>query len=104
MGSGYLTPGKIRYHRDDITRTFVVQDGFKKAMPRYYRERIYDDADRYEQGLVVQDRSIESEFQRKLAYYRRTGSNDGYEDYVRESRKAMVVNFKRRAAAKRKDL
>lgn len=42
LGSGYLTPEMIRWHRSDVlNRCYLHQDGLKIPMPRYYKEKIY---------------------------------------------------------------
>lgn len=40
IGSNYLTDSMIAWHGDD-DRTFVVQDGRKINMPRYYRDKVF---------------------------------------------------------------
>lgn len=104
LGANYLTPAVIDYHRADLSRTFITHNGYKKAMPRYYRTRLYDSADRADQADNVQQKSIDAENKRRQTYYERTGSMEGYENYVYESKKAQLINFKRRATVNRKDL
>jgi len=104
IGKRYLTDAMVKFHRDDITRMYVIHNGFKKAMPRYYKVRLFDDADRYEVSELVSWMHAKAEWQRRDDFFVRTGSYDGYEDSVRESRKALVQNFQRRASLKRKDL
>lgn len=68
LGASYLSDAMVAYHRADLTRTFVTHNGFKKPMSRYYRERIYDSADRLEQSAVVRDKSMQAEYDRELAF------------------------------------
>lgn len=43
LGNNYLTPEMIEYHQD-TGNSFVYQPGgFKKALPRYYRDRIFSE-------------------------------------------------------------
>jgi hypothetical protein len=43
MGKNYLTPQMIKYHRSKMNDRFHVttSEGFKIAIPRYYKDRIY---------------------------------------------------------------
>jgi hypothetical protein len=43
LGSNYLTKQNIAWHKADPRRNYIVKEGgYKIALPRYYRERIYD--------------------------------------------------------------
>lgn len=43
LGANYLTPQMIKFHRDEILdRMYVMTEGKKIAMPRYYKQKIYD--------------------------------------------------------------
>lgn len=44
LGAGYLTPAMLDWHRADIDhRSYIPKDGSRLYMPRYYRDRIFDD-------------------------------------------------------------
>lgn len=50
LGSNYMTPAILEYHRGHIPNCFVRSErGALMAMPKYYKERIYND----EQRLAV---------------------------------------------------
>lgn len=53
LGSGYLTPAIIDWHRADLeNRMYLNIEGGKKiSMPRYYKDKIYTD----EQRLIIAD-------------------------------------------------
>lgn len=42
IGSNYMSPDMVDYHRDTLS-TFIVKDSIKRALPKYYRDRIFDD-------------------------------------------------------------
>lgn len=47
LGDGYLTPEIMAYHSADLDRNYVTYpDGYKKKLPRYYRERLYNEVER----------------------------------------------------------
>jgi hypothetical protein len=47
IGKNYLTDAIKKYHKADITRNWVRSDyGTKIALPRYYRDKIYDDLEK----------------------------------------------------------
>lgn len=45
LGAKYLTPQMIRWHKNDLLNRMYVplKDGKKCSMPRYYREKMYDE-------------------------------------------------------------
>lgn len=54
LGANYITQDAIDYHSADLTRMFVtVPGGYRKALPRYYRNLIYTPAEReFQIGLA----------------------------------------------------
>ncbi|QCS36955.1 replication initiation protein [Tortoise microvirus 33] len=42
IGSSYLSDAKVNYHRNTLNTT-VRLEGFTYALPRYYKEKIFDD-------------------------------------------------------------
>lgn len=55
LGANYLTDEVIDYHRSDISRMYVTREGGQKvSLPRYYRNKIYDESDLRKQVVLVQ--------------------------------------------------
>jgi len=48
LGANYLTPGMEKWHKADIENRMYVplEDGRKIAMPRYYKDKLYDEDER----------------------------------------------------------
>lgn len=48
LGKGYLTPSMKKWHTEDLfNRMYIpIEDGKKIAMPRYYKNKIYEDWER----------------------------------------------------------
>lgn len=68
LGKNYLSEEKIKWHKEDINRNYVVrEDGVKVALPRYYREKIYDEQERKKQNKKVEKLNLlkEKEMERK---------------------------------------
>ncbi len=51
MGSNYMTETMIKWHRKDLLNRMYVplKGGYKIAMPRYYKDKIYDE---YERNII----------------------------------------------------
>lgn len=60
LGDNYLTPQMIQWHKNDLdNRMFcVIADGKKISMPRYYKDRIYNDIERKRIGLFARAEMI----------------------------------------------
>jgi len=105
LGANYLSKDVIRYHSQRPDAVYVVSNGYKKAMPRYYRQRVFVcPVVRLAQSLMVQDRVLPAELKSKQEFIARRGSLIGYTASQAKARKQAVINFKVRAASKRKDL
>lgn len=73
LGINYLSPSVYRWHKEDLTnRMYVNYDGKKLAMPRYFKNLIYDDQERELVGFHASKRAEELETKRwdalKLRY------------------------------------
>lgn len=105
LGIGYLSDHVVYWHSDDVTKTYVLHNGFKKPLPRYYRDKLYYcPVAKLAQSLITEDLQVQLENKRLQDYISRHGSKGGYTRSKWEARKASVINFKQRASAKRKDL
>jgi len=95
LGANYLTREVVAYHQADLTRNFVVQEGFKLAMPRYYRQRIFTDRMRDTQNLRGEKRAMEKDLRDRLAFFKRTRDKTpgAYERFRFENKKAHLAEF-----------
>jgi len=53
LGKNYLSPAIIQFHTEDLTRNYVVVDGHKRALPKYYRNKLLDEEQRHQQRLLI---------------------------------------------------
>lgn len=62
LGANYLTPQMIEYHRNDILkRMYCMVEGKKVSMPRYYKNRIYNEQERNKVHAYI-GKMLEAEF------------------------------------------
>lgn len=86
-----------KYKNEIFNRGFIVQNGYKKALPRYYRERVYDDQDKRD---TLEERRIKFHLEnnkKELDNIEKMGytENDLYTKRVRESvRNNMAALYK----------
>lgn len=52
IGQSYLTAEMVKYHRDLMASFVTLQDGVKLSLPRYYRDKIFDKAEREKLSAV----------------------------------------------------
>lgn len=50
LGDNYITKNMVQWHKADLNNRMYcnLKDGKKIAMPRYYKEKIYEDSERYQ--------------------------------------------------------
>lgn len=62
MGENYLTPEMVRWHQRNPLKNYVLQDGFKISLPRFYRERIFTPEERNQQNNIFSALAEKAEF------------------------------------------
>lgn len=94
LGSNYLTDDMINYHRSDSSRMYVTKEGgYRIALPRYYRDKIFSEHELNLQIPVIQavadkqEEEMRREFE-LLGYpsgytYEMWKSNHRYSRYVK---------------------
>lgn len=95
MGKSYMTDRIRRYHNADLNRNYLTVDGgFKIAMPRYYKERIFDEDARAAMGSLAQAAAnkAESDNYAKFLKYHSSGDID-YQTFKDGQRTAVVNRF-----------
>lgn len=95
MGANYINERTKKYHKADLNRNYLTVDGgFKIAMPRYYKERIFDEDERAEMGSLAElaAAKVESENYEKFLKYHSGGSLD-YQQFKDGQRTAVVNRF-----------
>lgn len=55
IGESYITPESVKHHKESIyLNNYVVLDGLKQPMPRYYKSKIYNEIERKELAEYAQ--------------------------------------------------
>lgn len=68
MGIDYVEKLKSWHKEDNINRNYVMIDGIKHSMPRYYRQKIYSRYDRDSQKIgLIRSRKINRSYDRILS-------------------------------------
>lgn len=79
LGSNYLTPAVKAYHLSDLSRNYLTKDGGDKiALPRFYRDKIYDDDDKAWQRGLAQSASSVSNSEQYSNFLKLYGHIEGY--------------------------
>ena len=55
LGLSHLTEAMIRYYKDDVTRCFSLLGGTTVALPRYYRDKVFDDMEKVRRLASITD-------------------------------------------------
>lgn len=62
LGANYLSREMVAWHKNNLKeRCFIpIEDGKKIAMPRYYKQKIYDDFDQFTIGQHMKELSLKA--------------------------------------------
>lgn len=62
LGANYLTDAMVRWHLDDLYERMYcnLPGGVKVSMPRYYKDRIYNEEERFNLASVYEQRAVEA--------------------------------------------
>lgn len=41
LGSNYMTPQIVSFHKSSPSKAYVVENGYKKSLPRYYKKKMF---------------------------------------------------------------
>lgn len=90
MGENYLTPSIIKYHLNRVENTHVTtKHGYKLPLPKYYKEKIFDENMREEVRKYLQNRAEESiwkKLKRLKSMYPKKDENF-YQNLLEQSKK-----------------
>lgn len=94
LGKNYLTPEVIKFHTEDLSRNFVVVDGHKRALPKYYRNKLLDEQQRLEQRAII-TRSLAEHQEADMLRFRIAYPGLDYQQYTESQRLARYDKFYR---------
>lgn len=101
LGENYITDATLKYHQSDLSRNYLtLPGGYMKALPKYYRHRVYSEDQRDAQNrrivreVKILDDKVRADFARK---YGDDFDFDAYDLEVRKGRlRAYWKNLKKR--------
>lgn len=90
LGSNYLTDSIRRWHLSDISKRYYVplMDGRKVSMPRYYRDKIYND----EEKLILNAAMMELAIEREYALYEQGITLDMHYSAIMQNHLSKIKN------------
>jgi len=75
IGSNYLTDRIKRYHTENLENCYYIKsDGIKLSLPKYYKDKIYDEQQRASTTSILKRRSEQKEAE-TLAYLLKKSKN-----------------------------
>lgn len=102
LGKSYLSPEKIAYHKQDPTLLYSYQNGFKIALPRYFKERIYDQDDKAIQSEFAQEQSLQTLQSQESEYHANRLPGQTFEEFRFARKKAALTAWKLRLSERNK--
>lgn len=94
LGKSYLTDKTIRYHRADLSRNYISKEGgYKIALPRFYRDRIFTLDEKLFQSSLAQDASYEQELKDRRYVQETYGDSMSYESWVQAGKAGRLYSF-----------
>lgn len=107
LGANYLDSKQtIEFHQSSIDRLYVTVNGFKKALPRYFRLKIYSDYQRELQAELAQLKSNEKIRQQYEEYNSQNSTDKSFDKWIFEKKLASIkhhqAQMKRRKEASEK--
>ncbi len=101
LGAGFLTQAAIDYWSSNLDQNYIkLPDGTKLPMPRYYRDKILSEDQKYQQSKIIKKEVYRMEAYMERQYYIKHPNGD-YQRF-RETqkyarwKKAQRENYKRR--------
>lgn len=105
LGKSYLTDAMVKYHRADFDRLYCTKPGgFKIALPRYYKERIFSSDEMVE---LVPDIITKVNARRVLAErdFERLGyDNYTFDQHVQDSKDGRLLSYYKNIALNKRNL
>ncbi|AXL14948.1 replication initiator protein [Microviridae sp.] len=93
LGENYLTQKNINWHKADPSRNYIQKEGgYKIALPRYYRERIYDPLEKSVQRQLIAQKNQEN-YDNLVIKSKKLGEGFTPESMIDSAKKARYNRF-----------
>lgn len=84
LGLNYLTDAIKKYHRQNPLKPYITMEGgFKIAIPRYFREKIWDSLELSELNIMIAEQMSEIDSKNEKIHYKT--KNEDYGDYKKRN-------------------
>lgn len=94
LGDNYISDAIFKYHQEDLSRNYLtLPGGYMKALPRYYRVRLYDDDQRLIQNRKIVKEVKVLEMKRRDDFARKYGEDFDFDSYDLEMKKGRLRQF-----------
>lgn len=74
IGSNYLTENIKKYHSQLYNCFLITEKGYKMPIPKYYKEKLYNESQRAEVTAIIKDRALKKQ-EKVLAYLSKKSKN-----------------------------
>lgn len=102
LGRSYVTPETIKYHNDDLSRMYLTSaGGVKVPMPRYYRDKLFDDTAKKKHARLVQSQVLHDK-EKKIREFSQDNPDDNYYRVEVERKKAALAAYRARLKERKK--
>lgn len=94
LGSNYITEQVIAWHSADLSRNYLQRPGGHKiALPKYYRDKIFDATQKAKQRRII-DRTLEElEADKMRDFYKKYGDDADYDAYLQSEKQGRHYRF-----------
>jgi len=95
LGQNFITDDIKTFYRENLSENYVIQDGYKVAMPRFYREQMLSSEQKSQQRKIISSVSQQNELAQKRAFHLLHPSllAVDYETYRNENRLSAYRSF-----------
>jgi len=105
LGSNYLSPTMVKYHRTDLNnRMFITipstKGAYKAAMPRYYKTKIYTDKEREAIQESLRAKVAEDILKQLMQYMKDETDFEGYADYKQQTEERIKASERKQHSVK----
>lgn len=98
LGANYMTPEMVKWHKDGLRNYVVKPGGYKSVMPRYYREKVFNEGEQFILTAEAQQK-YEVDLAARISEY--TNEQEYYAD--RYNRIRHYLKIKRAEEAQKRD-
>lgn len=95
IGEAYMTPQMVKWHKDNPDKLYVIDDGHKKPIPRYYYKKMFNEIDKRTQKFYIKKRIEEEEERERRRLKRIYKGKQDYYQYKDEQKYNRFKNYQK---------